>query len=387
MPLEVKFQYPKHPDYYYEAVLERINLDDERENDLRKGKGFIVSEPQNIKKDVKDPNGIFSHRYGQLLQDVNPFADRYKCECGTLRSRIHNGIICHVCHTPVKYVDDDYNYFGYIVLKDPYYIIHPNLYKSIDYLVSRKKANLLNILEHLEEKDKNGFTIETGKINKDEPYKGIGMMEFKERFDEIMEYYSQVNPNKIEYYKDIMANKDKVFIQTIPVYTTHLRPFKVDGQYFSFEGTNAIYNLLAKLAYSVNKDHLMMFRKPKSKNKLLYDMQVKYNELYKELEDILAQKKGAIRSLFGGRYNFSSRSVIIPNPKLRIDEVTLPYNGLVELLQQTIINVLHKSYNMTYSEAYKMWYKAQIKRNDRIYQIIKGIIHDHERGIPILINS
>ena len=41
--------------------------------------------------------------------------------------------------------------------------------------------------------------------------------------------------------------------------------------------------------------------------------------------------------------NFSARSVIVPNPKLRIDQVKLPYHALVELLQQSIINILKKA--------------------------------------------
>jgi hypothetical protein len=109
-------------------------------------------------------------------------------------------------------------------------------------------------------------------------------------------------------------------------------------------------------------------------------------ELYKELESIISGKKGSIRTLFGGRYNFTSRNVIVPDPKLRIDEVTMPYAALVELLQQSIINILQKSYNMSYSDAYKWWYKSQIVKDERVYQIIKGLIKDKPRGIPVLIN-
>ena len=35
---------------------------------------------------------------------------------------------------------------------------------------------------------------------------------------------------------------------------------------------------------------------------------------------------------------------------LRIDEVSLPYSALCELLQQRIINILHKSYSMNYND-------------------------------------
>ena len=131
--INVNYSYPDNPDFDYVAMMERINLDEEKNEDLYRGKGFIVSSPKkSIKKDIKDPDGIFSTRFGQKLEDLNPYMDRYKCDCGYMRSRINNGLECPNCHTLVKYVGDDYSYFGWKVLKK-HYIIHPNLYKSIDF--------------------------------------------------------------------------------------------------------------------------------------------------------------------------------------------------------------------------------------------------------------
>jgi len=86
------------------------------------------------------------------------------------------------------------------------------------------------------------------------------------------------------------------------------------------------------------------------------------------------------------RYSFSSRSVIRQGPDLRCDEIKLPFQGLLELLQQVIINILVKTLNISYSAAYKRWYKCQIKGFDQtIYDIIDGLIKD-SGGLPILIN-
>lgn len=93
-----------------------------------------------------------------------------------------------------------------------------------------------------------------------------------------------------------------------------------------------------------------------------------------------------IRQLFGGRYNFTARSVIVPGPELRIDEVTLSYPCLCGLLQQQIINILHKTYSMKYNDAYKMLHESMHKSNPVIHQVIDGIIKSYDRGIPILIN-
>ena len=70
------------------------------------------------------------------------------------------------------------------------------------------------------------------------------------------------------------------------------------------------------------------------------------------------------------------------------DQIRLPFHGLCELLQQRIINILVKTYNFSYAEAYKKWYKAQITGNDQVvYDIIDGLIKDSPNGgIPFLIN-
>ena len=84
--------------------------------------------------------------------------------------------------------------------------------------------------------------------------------------------------------------------------------------------------------------------------------------------------------------SFSSRSVIVPGPELRIDQVILPYQAMTELLQQDIINILHKSYNMSNSQAYNVWSASQRQYDQRIMDIMKAIIADRPRGLEVLIN-
>lgn len=290
--------YPYSDEYEYVTRLIRLNLDEERKKSIIDGKGFIISRPQSIKKDIKDENSIFSSKFGQTLQDMNPFADKYKCACGHTTSRINHDTICPICGEKVEYVDDDFGIFGWIVLKDPYYIIHPNLYKTIEYLIGATRFD--NILKFVDEKDEDGHSREIIRP-KNEPFLGLGILGFKENFDEVIEYYYKKNPNKKDYYLDIMREKEKVFIQSVPVYTTHLRPFRMDGTQFHFEGTNAKYNMLSKFAYCINNDTLKILREKKPKYELLYDMNAKYLSLYKEIENILSGKKGTLRSVFGGR--------------------------------------------------------------------------------------
>lgn len=389
--MNINYSYPNNPLYDIDVCLERINLDEERKRDIKTNNGFIITaDTKSVKKDVKDINGIYSTRFGQTLQDVNAFANRYKCKCGHLEGRIYYGVKCPICGEKVKFIDDNFEYFGWIVLKDPYYIIHPALYSAIESFFGAstnsksKDQRLNNIIKVVDEKDEDGFTRKLEKESS-EPFYGIGMIDFVERFDEIMEFYLKKYPNKKDKYDSIMKDRDKVFTQSIPVYTTQLRPFSIEGRTMSYEDANTIYSVMVKLAAVINRDNLKIFRKKKPKNQCLYDLQTKFNELYKEQIKILATKKGEIRQNFGGRYNFSARSVIAQDPMLGIDEIRLPYHALVELYQPTIINILKKSLGIPYSEAHRIWYKSQITKNQRVWDILENLIKD-SNGLPMLIN-
>ena len=394
--IKVDYSYPVNPEYDYAVYMERINFDEEKEKDLQKGKGFIISSPRaTIKKDIKNPNGIFSTKFGQRLGDQNPFMDRYSCQCGHLKSVVNNGIMCEKCNTICKFVDDDFSMFGWIELDPEYAIINPDMYKQLDSFFGRSKyikdkkskrgSVLLNMIDFDKEMDQNGFVIGY-KPKNNEPYYGIGMIEFRERFDEIFEFYYAKNKKK-ELYEDIMADRDKLFINSIPVYTTQLRPMDItpDATMY-YEKTNGYFNMMVKLAQSINKNKRKIDRMPKPKNLQLFRLQMKYMVLYDEIVDILNGKKGELRNLISGRFNFSSRSVIKQNPDLRIDQVELPYAELVITEQQRIINVLHRMLNITYQEAYDKWYKAIGTIDPTIVNILNDIIKASGEGIPVIIN-
>lgn len=388
--MRVNLTYPKNPEYRMEVMLKKINLDEERIKDLKSGNGFIVTEPKSIKKDLKAEDGIYSRRFGTTLQDVNAFENRYKCKCGHLQGRLYEGIVCPICGERVEFVDENYNYFGWLVLKDPYKVIHPAIYAQLRNFFGNNKIRenrIDNIILPEIKKNEDGFTIANGEPTDDEPFKGIGMVEFIKRFDEIMDFYLKKYPQKKDMYDDILSDRDIIFTQSIPVYTTQLRPFSLETEtsQFDYEKVNEYYTMLAKLVHTVNNDKLRLFRKSKPVNQCLFDIQTEFNKLYMEQINILATKKGELKQNFGGRYNFSARCVIAQEPQLEIDSVKLPYAALVVLLQPTIVNILKKSYNITYSEAYKIWYKAQINTDMRVWSIIEQFIND-KGYIPLLIN-
>ena len=390
--------YPHSLDYRYESYIDYIDFDAECIADVESGNGFIVQPAgRNIKKDLKAEDGIFSPKFGQTLADVNPFIDRYKCRCGKLRGRIHAGLRCPECGKLCEFVDDNFSYFGWMKLEPQYVIIHPAYYKKIESFLGKginvqgqKRNKIENILDTTDTQQ----TIISGKANetkiKEEPYFGIGMMEFVQRFDEIMDFYLKKKPNKQIYYDDIYAHRERVFTHCIPVFSTLLRPYDINDGNMTYEPTNAMYMMMNKLVTVINKNKTKIEKEPKIKNQQLWNLQKKFMELYTELENILSGKKGDFRCLLGGRYNFSSRNVIVQNPDLRIDEVTLPAVGLTIMLEQRIKNILCRMYNMTLTEANDIWYKATIEPNKKVNAIIQSIIDDFKnkgmRGIPVIIN-
>ena len=382
--VNIQLHYPYSDKFEYHTFIERIDLDKAREEDIKSGKGFIIRTPRSIKDEIKHQDGIFSRRFGSTLKDVDSFIDRYRCECGLTRGAINHGMMCDTCGTMVRFVDDDLSIFGWMVISEPYCIIHPNLYMTLQAFIGATRLD--NIICPEVNVDKNGKEVKRVVKKKDEPFNGIGIMEFRERFDEIMKFYLKKYPHKRNYYDDIMANKNILFTRSIPVFTTILRPIALDNASLKYEETNEDYRMLNTLVFKINNVSLRIFDKKKQKLNLLYDAQTHFNNIYIELKNILSKKKGDIRSSIGGRYAFSSRSVITQGTDLMADQVRLPYHGLCELLLQVIINILVRAYNFSYSDAYKKWYKGQLGFDQVIYDIIDGLIKDSGKGLPVLIN-
>lgn len=402
--MATSYTYPHSFVWNYYATLTCIDLDKERENDVATGNGFIVDPyGRNIKKELKAENGIFSPKFGRTLADTDPYMDKYKCRCPydepkKLWGRINKGLKCPTCGHICEEVGDNFSYFGWIVIDEPYMIMSPAFYKKVESFLgagipvigNTRRTKLENILDNSEYDIKATTKAMENKLKK-EPFMGIGMTEFIKRFDEIMSFYLKLNSyTKKEAYQDIYANKDIGFTHSIPVFSTLLRPIDISDKKMTYEPTNGYYSLIHKFATSINRNATKIQRNLKVKNQHLWKLQYNLMQLYTELENILSGKKGDFRCLVGGRYNFSSRSVIVQNPELRIDEVTLPVVALTVMLEQRIKNILVRIYGITYNEAHSIWYDATIKPSENVSAIVQSIIDDYKRegirGIPIIIN-
>lgn len=374
--------YSDEPPVIRKTYLSFIDMDKEREKDIASGNGFIIqSDTKSFDKLLRDPDGIFSPRFGQTLVDLDPFMHRYKCGCTLTQGKVFNNTICPHCGTKVVRVDDNYEYFGWIKL-DNYKIIHPGLYDLIASFIG--VTELETILKLQDDKDENGHSKTIARTNSTK-YHGIGMLEFQRKFDEIMDFYLS-KKKKEDHYNQIMKNRDKVFTHSIPVFTTYLRPYDINEEDFPYESTNEKYRIITTHMCLLNNSELMMNSHMKSIEESLFKIQSHYMKLCDSITQILSTKKGIFRQLFGGKYAHSARSVIVQNSDLEVDQITLPYYTLVELLQHTIINILKSSYGMTYFDAWSKLSRATRQPDQMIIDIIYQLIKANGRGIPVIIN-
>ena len=225
--------------------------------------------------------------------------------------------MCPHCGYPVEYVDIDMRITGWIVLERDY-IIQPLFFKKIQSIIGSK--NFLNILKLKDDREK------VPNIK----YDGIGIVEFMERFDEVMNYYIKKKPAKINQFLYIMSHKDQVFVHCIPVYSSHLRPFVIRAEEIKYSDEDKIFkrlysnSVLLNDRYELSRKLVSAEKRPESERKkktieslrkenILFAMQTDLNTLWELSFDTIKKKTGQIRDkVLGGRL-IKNLGVLIKN--------------------------------------------------------------------------
>lgn len=360
------------------SSFEIIDFDKECASDIARGKGFVVSEiayHKVKKKNVKFKYGTHSPLFGTDWDDEDNQGSNYKCACteGGLRGIIHKGETCPVCGEKVRLKGIDYNIFGWIVL-DNYYYIHPLYYHFIETSVG--KSNLEEMLMFDKEIDINGH-IQNKQNDDDKPHRTpfykIGIVEFKNRFIEIMSYFKKKRKKYTEVIEFVLANKDKVFTHCIPVCTPMLRPLMFKGEDLIYTKIDRKYNSIVRIVKRLNNsktsfDNISIPYK-------LYTVQIKVLEIWEKIFEYIDQKDGFIKDkVLGGRLNYTARNVIIPDPTLRTDHVVVGYKCFMELYKHELISIVSKTRNITENEANLLWSNAMIRFSKVFYNAIKHIL-------------
>lgn len=370
--------------------LEIVNWDEEAQSQILERKGFRITEKG--KTDVNTEPGLYSIHsplYGTDYSDEHGFEDRYSCKCGNLQGKhyMDSHTICPLCKSPVEFIDIDMTKTGWIIL-DRDYIIQSIMAKKIWNFVGRNR--FLPMLEY-KEPDKR-------EVTPDNPFVGIGLIEFRHRFGEIMDYFFKKFPQKIDQYIHIMENRDKVFTRSIPVYNMHLRQFVVRDNDIKYSDEDTLFRRIfsnsellndsfelqrrRKVRMDREKRRVMKGEDPRPgtmeylrRENILYSIQLDLDKLWDLSFESIDKKTGIIRTqISGGRQNYTARNVIISGPDLRQDQIRIGYITFLEVFKLEIIKVLIDQYDITYNEASDMWSAASTSFNENVYAAMCYII-------------
>lgn len=373
----------KHKSKKHSKVLvERLNWDAIYYNDIYTGIGFTITEPADVTLDgnkKKSLNGPQSPRYGTTYEDEQSFIERYRCECGAFMGKQFEHEICPICNTPVEFKDSNINTTGWISLGENK-IINPLYYNLLSSAIGT--APFTDIISAKYKITKDGHKLKPREDELDEkptsPYAGIGIDNFYDRYEEIIDYFIGKKKNKVDTLTILKKEKPKVFTSHIPIISTILRPQSVTNDTFYFNSIDKVINTLCRLAENI-KDC-----EPVEKDNLQARIQTKVNLMWDTYFQEINGKEGLIRgTLLGGSLNYTSRNVIVPSPDLADDEVDLSYFMFLEVFKYTIIYYVMRLEDTTLSKAYGFW-KESSTFNQKMYDIMSLIVK--KEHVSILIN-
>lgn len=363
-----------------EVVFERLNWDLEYLYDISSGKGFTITEPATFCFDETKQKSLYGARsilYGTSYEDEAAFMERHRCKCGEFRGRVFEGEICPICNTKVEAKDVDIEFCGWISLGNGNMVINPYYYNRIADCIG--KNTLTDIVTTKLVVDLNGqtrlATAEELEIKAKHPYVGIGLVEFRKNFKEIIEYFKTKKKKKEKELDRLLKESASVFCSHIPIYSTMLRPQSStsDTYYYNTidKHVNPLFSLSEKIKNAEDID----------KHYILGRIQHRVNSLWDENFELINGKEGIIRGqILGGSLNFTSRNVIIPDDTLKVNEVDMSYHTFRVLFKFKIIYYLMRMDDILLSQAYYEWLNSY-KFNNRIYEIMQFIVKKEKSKI------
>lgn len=258
------------------------------ESDMENSKGVILSSVDSIKLNGdRHPNGIFSPFFGSSEVKNDQIESVFSCKCGELKGKFYLGAMCHKCNTIVEEAKDIIERTGWMVLDDRFCLIHPILYGFLERLIGKK--NLVGIIKFERTIDEDGILL----VTDDKPHMNKGMLYLRDNLDTIMDELG--NPERVDVRKFIEDNRDKLFINHIPVYSLLLRDIIKMGSNVISNDINKKYNNLLGNIIALNRNEIDIDDVDLKNLPLLFESQEMINEIHKYIQKQVATKKGLIR--------------------------------------------------------------------------------------------
>jgi hypothetical protein len=292
------------------VIMRRLNWDVEFYKDLLTGNGFQIIESSGVSIDgmkKKSMYGANSPLYGTNYEDEQSFIERYRCSCGEFVGRQFEGEECPICHTKVEYKSSNINITGWISLGTSK-IINPYYFNVLQNAVGKHVFLEMIFAKYKVTTDGMRTKLNAEDLEDISPlskYSFIGVEEFYNNFEEIIEYFKAKKKNKASTFDLLLKQKRAVFTSHIPVYSTMLRPQSVTSDTFYFGSIDKIINTIYSLSEHL-KNSLDI-----EEDYILQRIQTKVNKMWDLNLDFINGKEGWIREqLLGGSLNYTSRVYI-----------------------------------------------------------------------------
>ncbi|HAU84017.1 MAG TPA: hypothetical protein DCW90_00350 [Lachnospiraceae bacterium] len=367
------------------VMTRRENLDAWCYFDLNTKNGFLITEPADMSMDGVKRQSLFGPRselFGTTYSDEQAFAERWRCQCGDIKGYQFAGETCPICGTKIESRDVNIEFTGWISFGKAK-IINPVYFNILRDLIGKTAFNDIITCKQKVDRDGHRSKLTEEDFEQDKkpssPFAYIGIEEFIERFDEIMQYYINKKKNKASFLTKIKDEEYmNVFTSHIPVYSTFLRPQSLTSESFYYTGVdkqiNTIFTLSDKLKEATDIERPLILNR----------IQSRANELWEINFQLLNGKSGFIRDqIMGGGLNFTSRNVIIPDASLHDNEIDLSYHTFHQLFKMKILYYLEVTENCTLSQAHRIWRKGY-KCNKKLLELMNFIIKKED--ICCLIN-
>ncbi len=384
-----------------------------------------VTKPETINYRTFKPerDGLFCAKIFGPTQD-------YRCLCGKYKGLKYKGIVCEKCGVEVTVSAVRRDRMGHIELnskvahiwffkgvpsriavlleisaKDLEHIVYFENYIVLDpgQVPRLKFKQVLTEEEHQEMVEQYGEEAFKASMGAEAIHQLLHMIELEKEVKDlksrlIVERSLQKKKNmarRLKLLEDFFHSGNKpqwMIMEVIPVLPPDLRPLvRLDGGRFASSDLNDLYrrvinrNNRLKRLLDLKAPELIIKNEKRMLQEAvdaLFDNQ-KRNKSYmsaqkrplKSLSDSLKGKQGRFRqNLLGKRVDYSGRSVIVVDPKLKLDQCGLPKKMALELFKPFIYNKLEKKGMVTTLRVARSWVE---ENREEIWDALDEVVREH----------
>lgn len=321
-----------------------------------------------------------------------------QCSCvrNPLRGRFRLGELCPVCGDTVSevFTKDVESSIWLVPLPDVPAFITPLAWDIMQKAMKLESVDCLKFLTDPYFKIKNPKLPPRLRavIEKFVNEHGRGLTMFYEHFDDIMQTFiyhgaSRTIPEKLRVLDEfIKANRDKIFTKALPVPNRVMFPIERGGvaSYGDENMVNAV-NAVRVIQEGESRKHALSLKSQESRMVKCIELFTKYH--FQTVKKLIGAKYGMARQhIFGGRWHFSSRAVVVSIYEPHdFRTVYLPWAVAVEQFHIQLVNkLLARNYNP--QQAYNLLKKHSTSYSALIDELFHELIDECPYiGLPIIL--